>query len=249
MPPDIRSRVRRRQFATAIIASAVAAGLVAVSVVAIGTMGRDRSQPGPVPASPVPTSAPEDWSPVQERDDVIVQAGGTWKDPHDTPVGWIDVERLTADGDFVMQPQWSLQLTARPPLAADLKPGRLIAYGLVLETNGDNVADYLVGIDNSAPRPDDFRVWVTNLATGETIEQVGAPYGVPIEFSHPDEWLPGDGAQAKTTMSFTFLGGTEPAGFSPHTVRFYAWASETRDGAVVAWDTAPDSGWMTGVYS
>jgi hypothetical protein len=53
------------------------------------------------------------------------------------------------------------------------RPGLLIAYGLVLDTTGDGVADYVVGIDNDAPDREDFRVWVSDLATGETDERIG----------------------------------------------------------------------------
>jgi hypothetical protein len=47
-------------------------------------------------------------------------------------------------------------------------------------------------------------------------------------------------------MHFTFLPPTAPADLNPETVRFYAWAYESRDGEVIAWDTAPDTGWMEG---
>jgi hypothetical protein len=120
----------------------------------------------------------------------------------------------------------------------------LIAYGLVLETTGDGVADYLVGLDNDTPEPGHFHVWVTDLATGETDEQIGPPYGYPIEFFHPDEEQPGDfppGAPA--TVIFTFLG--DSLGLNPSTVQFYTWTSAIRDGEVVAWDYAPDTGWIT----
>ena len=44
-------------------------------------------------------------------------------------------------------------------------------------------------------------------------------------------------------MVFTFLGGSRPPGINGNT-RFYAWASVEEDGAVVAWDYAPDGGWI-----
>lgn len=110
---------------------------------------------------------------------------------------------------------------------------------------GDGVADYLIGIDNDAPQRGDFHVWVTDLATGVTDEQIGPPYGYPIEFSHPDEWASGD-INNPRTLVLTFLGGSGPADLNPETVRFYAWASATRDGEVFATDYAPDTGWMTG---
>jgi hypothetical protein len=46
-------------------------------------------------------------------------------------------------------------------------------------------------------------------------------------------------------MHFTFLPGSAPADLNPQMVRFYAWASATRDGEVLAWDYAPDTGWLT----
>ena len=136
-------------------------------------------------------------------------------------------------------------MSAKPPLRTELEPGLVIAYGLVLETTGDGAADYLIGIDNDAPTRGDFHVWVTDLATGETDEQVGVPYGFPIEFRHPDEQQPDDPPDFATTMVFTFLGNSKPADLNPATVRFYAWTSATRDGEVFANDYAPDTGWIT----
>jgi hypothetical protein len=213
-----------------------------------------------VPSTTTTTSVQSVWSgPVQDRGTLVhrmattdpVQGRSTkaawgvpfeWQDPNDASVGWVDVERVAFSPD---NGSWYIELAAKPPLAADLELGMLIAYGLVLETTGDGVADYLVGLDNDTPEPGDFHVWVTDLTTGETDEQVGPPYGYPIEFSHPDEAQPGDfppGAPA--TMIFKFL-GDPPYGPNPSTLNFYAWTSATRDGEVVAWDYAPDTGWIT----
>lgn len=166
-----------------------------------------------------------------------------WQDPLDAAEGWVDVERVDFHSEGG-QPSWYIELAAKPPLAADLEPGLIIAYGLVLDTGGDGVADHVIGIDNDAPARGDFHVWVTDLATGVTDEQIGPPYGFPVEFRHPDEHQPGDGP-GPPTMGFTFLPGTTPAGLFPETVRFYAWTSATRDGEVIAWDYAPDTGWAT----
>jgi hypothetical protein len=185
--------------------------------------------------SPPPVT-PTAWSPVQERGSSVV-SGRPWHDPNDASVGWIDI-RDVRGGQTAGS--WSIELAANPPRAAGVEPGLLIAYGLVLDTTGDGVADYLIGIDNDAPEPGDFHVWVTNLATGDTDEQIGPPYGLPIEFRHPDE----DRAYDRS-VSFTFLAGSKPADLmNLKAVPFYAWASETRDGEVVAWDTAPDTGWL-----
>ena len=89
-------------------------------------------------------------------------------------MGWVDVTRVRySNADNV--PYWVIELAARPPRAAGLEPGQFIAYGLVLDTTGDGVAHYLVGIDNDAPQRGDFHVWVTDLRTGETDEQIGPP--------------------------------------------------------------------------
>ena len=124
----------------------------------------------------------------------------------------------------------------QPPRATRLERGRLIAYGVVLDTNGDGNADYEVGIDNDALEPGDFHVWVTDLATGETKEQLGPPYGFPIDFAHPDEEDGGSG------VTLFFLPGSAPADMT-ESVRFYAWAAESRDGEIVASDYVPDTGW------
>ena len=196
---------------------------------------------------PTTTSVLPVWSgPVRDGSALVhgmaADEGGlsTLQDPLDAAVGWADVERVAFSPED--QAHWYIELAAKPPLAADRESGLLIASGLVLETTGDEVADYLVGIDNDAPEPGDFHVWVTDLATGETDEQIGPPYGLPVEFVHPDEQQPGD-PPGPPTVLFTFLGPSTPADLDPETVRFYAWTSATRDGEVVAWDYAPDTGW------
>ena len=165
-----------------------------------------------------------------------------WSDPQDAPVSWADIINLSLVPEG--QIHWAIELAGKPPLAAEIdRAETVIAYGLVLETNGDGVADYVVGIDNDAPDRGDFRVWVTDLATGDSDEQLGSPYGFPVEFSHPDEHQPEDGPRPPT-MTFTFLPGSRPPGVDGAT-RFYAWASVEEDGEVVAWDYAPDVGWLS----
>ena len=82
--------------------------------------------------------------------------------------------RHHVDPDVVHKPgHWTFALAAPPPEAETLDATQtLISYGLVFETTGDGRADYVVGISNDAPVRGDFRVWVTDLASGETREQV-----------------------------------------------------------------------------
>jgi len=237
---------------------AVAVGLsVVVGLTGCGGGGTGEPRPSTAPSASsgaIPPGSPADlsptpplvWSPVRERGDLAVFRGTARVDPHDTAVGWVDVEHVSfsssrhSGGDVQMG--WSIELAARPPLGADLEPGRLIAYGLVLDTNSDGGADYVVGIDNDAPERGDFHVWLTDLATGETDEQIGPPYGFPMDFVHPDEADPGSRARG---VALFFLPRSAPEGLNPETVRWYAWASTTRGGEVVALDYAPDAGWMT----
>jgi hypothetical protein len=232
MPEQVRPRIRRRQAVTTAIGSMAAIAVIAGSVFAFHDLDRDRTAPEHHPA------ASPSWSPVREGG--VVYRGRTWPDPHDAPVGWVDVTRVRFYMLAGEQPTWQIELAAAPPPASDREPGLLIAYGLVLDTTGDGIADYLVGIDNDAPKRGDFHVWVTDLATGGTDEQIGPPYGSPIEFAYPHERGSGP-----PTMTFTSLGGSQPAAINPATMRFYAWASETRDSEVLARDYAPDTGWLT----
>lgn len=240
-------------------------GVAATVVVLLTTMVGPGWQPVAVePAAPPPTApqpgpttpseqwwpdVPEEWlGPLRGRGTLVqrMQVAGevrSWQDPLDAKVGWVDVERVTI-GIGGSQPLWGIELAANPPPAAGLAPGLTIAYGLVLDTDADGAADFLVGIDNDAPEQGDFHVWVTNLGTGETDEQIGPPYGYPIEFAHPDEHRPDD-PEGPPTMRFTFLGISGPADLDGRTVRFYAWTSAARDGRVVAYDYAPNSGWIT----
>lgn len=153
-----------------------------------------------------------------------------------------DVDIAQVRVDSASQPHWRLLLAAAPPKATTLDPTRtVISYGLTFETTGDDDPDYVVGISNEASRAGGYRVWVTDLATGVTDEQDGPPYGFPVEFAHPDERSAEE--MPEPEMVFTFLGGTRPLGVSLRT-RFYAWASLEEDGTVVAWDYAPDVGWI-----
>ena len=166
----------------------------------------------------------------------------SWPDAVDAVPAWIDIAQVR--WLQVDQAHWWIELSAKPPIASRLDPEQtLISYGLAFETTGDDSPDYILGIHNHAPYSRDFRVWVTDLATGETEEQIGGPYGYPVEFYHPDEkrgdtWQP----EELRTVLFTFL-GAPPWGYDVE-ARVYAWASLTEAGEVVAWDYAPDDGWL-----
>jgi hypothetical protein len=156
----------------------------------------------------------------------------------DAARGYADIERVTVHS--AEQPHWRLALAAAPPSdSSDESAETVISYGLAFETTGDGAPDYVVGLSAEGFGSGDYLVWVTDLATGVTEEQDGPPYGFPIEFATPEEH---SGLGAPPTMLFTFLGNAPP-GVTLSTP-FYAWASVEEAGEVVAWDYAPDEGWI-----
>ncbi len=197
----------------------------------------------PVASASAQAVAPLAWAgPVWTGSEVAeVHVERQWQDGQDAAVSWADITKVgfTSDG----QPHWRVEFAGRPPVAAELGGETVIAYGLVLETNDDGVADYVVGINNVAPQRSHFRVWVTDLATGHTDEQLGPPYGFPVEFAHPNELQAGDPSRPPQ-MVFTFLPGSAPPGVAGGAASFYAWASVTEGDEVVAWDYAPDDSWL-----
>jgi len=169
-------------------------------------------------------------------------------DPLEADATWVDITRVYVDHASGSQPGWFIELAGAPPRAASLDPEQtIISYGLVFDATGDGVPDYEVGINNDVATRGHFRVWVIDLATGERDERTGPPYGFPVEFRHPDEHrFDGTWPEALSrTVMFTFLGRQGPNGDIRGSTPFYAWASVTRDGEVVAWDYAADGGWLS----
>jgi hypothetical protein len=167
---------------------------------------------------------------------------GQWfgyPDGEDAAGPFVDITEIEHNGRG--QRYWRLLLATAPPKAVDLDPSRtVISYGLTFDRDADGVADHVVGISNDMPTPGEYRVWVTDLETGTTEEQLGPPYGFPVEFAHPDESQ--DFASLESPMMrFWFLTGSS-RGLGP--ANFYAWASVSLNGEIVAWDYAPDFGWL-----
>jgi hypothetical protein len=198
-------------------------------------------------------AAPEWTGPV--RSDAAAQTMMAWNgcaanssflDAHDAATPYVDIEWVAVDRSAPTH--WRLRFAASLPKADTFDSAHTIfSYGLTFETTGDGVADYLVGISNEAPHPGHLRVWLTDLATGHTDEQVGPPYGFPVEFAHPGEVTEPadeDDEDGGNAMIFTFLPGTRPEGISRH-ASFYSWAFVEQDGEVRGWDYVPDVGWLT----
>ena len=112
-----------------------------------------------------------------------------------------------------------------------------IAYGLVLDVDGDGTADVRIGMDNLSNRGG-HRAWRTDLTTAVTFYQEGPPYGGVGE-TVLDSWYPGDHIHRHGDGYLVvdqLPGETE--------FRFYVWASLIEGGQVVATDYAPDNGWL-----
>jgi len=239
--PDSRQTTRRQ-----LLAFAVAAAVVAVMAV-IGVQLANFARVGQSNPTLAPTPGPIDWRgpvprvpgeaamipllPFLEGTDNPALTG-----PPDVSQSWVDITGVSARGDV----EWTIQLAESPPKASGLDPNEtLIAYGLVIETTNDDIADYVIGVSNEALTSGDFRAWVTDLATGDTIEQVGPLYGFPVEFSYP---YPATDPRFRNQVFFTFLEGSAPSGLEAGD-RYYAWASQTSGTEVIAWDYEPYHGW------
>jgi hypothetical protein len=240
--------------AAALLLLALAGAVVGAAVL---LRNEDRVQPSPTPT--LATEPTLQLSPVigwtgPVRSDATnmpllparsgPEGGRLWIDDADASTAWADLTEVQWRGTAGEQPYWFLGLASKPPITSDLAPVTVLEYGVVLETTGDGVPDYEFGLNTSTERLAGraFRVWVTNLATGTTQEQLGPPYGYPVEFRHPDESEPDDPASWARTVMFTFL-DSGPPGLGSGT-RYYAWASHTENGDLVSWDYAPDNGWL-----
>jgi hypothetical protein len=117
---------------------------------------------------------------------------------------------------------------------------RWIAYGVVLDTNGDGRADVRFGMDKTDAV---YRAWRTDLATGQTASRVGPPFGSTPKVDGAgrilDWYFPGDDFFGPTMAAFYYF--AEPGEPMP---RWYGWASMIEGGRIVSTDFAPDVGWL-----
>ncbi|WP_431473408.1 hypothetical protein [Ornithinimicrobium sp. W1665] len=116
-------------------------------------------------------------------------------------------------------------------------PEREVEYGVVVDRDGDLVADCEFGISTVTEGQGQFRVWAVRLADGRIDEHVAPPSMGPFEFFHPLEGL-------EPQMYFQF-GNPVPECYSASQgMYFYTWAATLEDGEVVAVDYAPDAAWL-----
>ena len=232
---------------SAILIGVLAAVLIGGTAAAVRLLSDDSS---PVPD--VPDAVLEWTGPVRvERPGAAIETLAigaestlTWSEAPDTAPRWADVASVGIIPDFQ---NWRLDLGLRHPRREALaRAGQVLGFGFVMDTNADGVADYVVGIDNDADAPA-VRVWLTNLATGETDENATGPYGDPVDFSTS---LEGEfDPQRGSGGTFFNVGFAPPELFDYETALFYAWSSLTEDGEVVAWDYAPNTGWLSAPQS
>jgi hypothetical protein len=169
-----------------------------------------------------------------------------WHDNREEMTAWVDITRL----EWRIEPtmSWLIEVAEKPTMAAELHPDRVLTYGLVMDTTRDGIADYEIGINNDTPNAGDFRVWLTDLNSGTISEKVGPGYGIPLDFSHPDESGSGDDPSSATTVRLFFLEWPSGRTYRPPDLdsgaRYYAWSSLIDAGEVVASDYAPDVGWL-----
>jgi hypothetical protein len=169
-------------------------------------------------------------------------------------------------GVDVQAPCIGLALCANFTVAGDLPQERigdpldtLVAYGLVIDRQGDGMADLQAGIDNAFGHR---RTWRTDLRAGETVSRshwqlpdgsvdAGVPWvkgGYSNYAPYPDpsdvpDSFPDESAHSGWVGVSHWLRIVEE--LPDPVLNFYVFAAAIRDGKVVAVDYAPDAGWLT----
>lgn len=171
---------------------------------------------------------------------------GTYVDPTadtgSTVHPWVDITKVDFCGTSCLWLSLANGAAGWDPTGLPLvgPTDQWMAYGVVLDTDRDGVADWRYGVDNMPLEGKDgrpIREWRTDLHTGRT--EASAPADQTLGETFWDTFYPG---------RWNFGIGDDIAGAGPSkatwTVPFYVWASEIKDGQVVATDYAPDTGWL-----
>ena len=195
-------------------------------------------QDWPLPVRAEPAGEPQLTTLEPAEQEPTGQGLPSFSDPAGDVVapGWLDVTTVrvnfAADGNRGTSSRVEFDLAAGAPNPFPDPPDGWVAYGMVVDIDGDGHGDLRLGMDNA---PDaEHRAWWTDLATGLTEATTGGPYGLAGRYYFD-----------------TFLPGERPGGglmlFSADDVgefKFYVWASLIVDGEAVATDYAPNVGWL-----
>ena len=153
-----------------------------------------------------------------------------WRDPRDAARGWVDI-RLMSGFSFELRTKWSSS-----PLTERAHP---IEVGVVVDTDGDRLADCQIGLDNHAPVTA-YSVWLKDLRTG--VKVMSADSDAP-----PVRWALSEGIGRQSPfVRFGYAGAARSLPCDPFhgPVTYYAYAVAKDDGRVIAWDYAPDAAWL-----
>jgi hypothetical protein len=238
--------------------------------------------PARASASPRPTAAGLTWTPRSLEEDwpapVRAEPGGgvtvvpilrtheengryedATGDTGSDAFPWVDIRAVAFCHNG------ACSMVVAPP---DVEPAeQWIAYGLVVDDDGDGRADRRVGVDNIpgfAAGLGRHRAWITDLNTGRTISKVRTgddsptiadtflTTSYPVGLAEPPRSKPceGGGARPPTTdvglaaAAFGLRGDTTGGNRGADPAFYYAWASVIVDGHVAATDYAPDAGWL-----
>lgn len=231
--------VQRRRRHTSLVAAALAAALV-VAVLALGQVLPGR--PDAAPTYPVDRSTDHPtgpWNPIRAPQTAVGEQ--SVPDPADTTNDAIDIRRVEVGESGGSRTLDDFVIEVANSYPGESMVGKMVDYGVVIDTDGDLKPDCHLGISNRndpAAQPPGPQVWLRNLRTGSADDRVGGPYGIPFDFAYPKS---GPGA----TVKFFFL---DPIpwpcdGYGPGD-HFYAYTSLTENGQVTAWDFAPDHTWI-----
>lgn len=249
-----RRGMRRRRNRTMLTVAAATAVVVLVGLGSTRILVDD-SGFSLVDQTPQPSPSMTDLTVPLRRDPSmpLVSPKKAVRAPDDVPAG--DVRYVLHDGEDVVDSLmdikkiylyntsytdgygWLLELRTAPARALEAEQ-RIIEYGLVVDADGDRVADCQIGINNDAPEPGDLRVWVKNLRTGVADERVGPPYGYPIEHAAPH---PGSRFM---NLFFPPSSAERTCDRFHDSASFYAWAAVRDAGKITAIDYAPDAAWL-----
>lgn len=237
--------LQRRRRRTGLVAGLLAAAAV-VAVVAGSQLLPGRQDAAPTYPMDRLTQA---WTAIHAPGQVVEDRAVRWLDPADAADGAIDIRQVDVSGSREDQTlaDFTIELAETYPGEGRLDAlGRVIEYGVVIDTDGDLRPDCHIGINNenaTSGEPTDLHVWAKNLRTGAEDDRVGGPYGYPFDFAHPGEPVPDGGTPPR--MQFNFLGQTptpcDAYGPGDH---YYAYSALFQNGQVTSWDFAPDDGWL-----